>query len=323
MLVALASWAGGAGSRPARVTALPAATGTVAAHRVVVSAAARPAAAHRIPGGTVPVTALPPGTRDVALTAPGRRRSYLLVRPPAARGRTALVVLLHGTGASAAEEMARTGFGELADAVRFTLAVPASIGSTWNSGAGCCSYAARRRINDASFVHAVIRDVTRRVAVDPARIYLVGYSNGGKLSYEVACLDALPQRPFAGLATYGAGPQVSCPSTSPLPLFAGYGASDRLEPPAGEPPNWRGRHPGEARTAALFRARDHCTAAVTRARVGPVRISRYADCAAGTAVETAVWAGQTHVFPRSPTVPVAAAGATLMWDFLRTHRAVG
>jgi polyhydroxybutyrate depolymerase len=274
-----------------------------------------------IPGGTVPVGPRPSGTRNVSLQFGGQRRSYLLVRPPGAHGSTPLVVLLHGTGASGAEEMARTGFGQLAEADGFTLAVPASIGPTWNSGAGCCAVAAHDHIDDPAFVHAVIADVTHEVAVDPRRIYLVGYSNGGKLSYGVSCTDALSKRPFAGLATYGAGPQLPCHDGAPLAVLAGYGAADHLEPAGGKPANDRGKHPGAKVTAADFRTRDHCTDAATHRRVGPADITTYAHCAAGTTVETAIWAHQTHTFPRSPAVPADAAGATVMWDFLRSHNA--
>jgi polyhydroxybutyrate depolymerase len=280
----------------------------------------KPAAATEIPGGHVAIGAPPAGVRDIALAFGGRHRSYLLVRPPSAQGVTPLVVLLHGTGASPAEEIARTGFGHLAELDRFTLAVPASVGTTWNSGAGCCSVAAKTHVDDADFVRAVIADAVREVAVDPRRIYLVGYSNGGKLSYGVSCADALPHKPFAALATYGAGPQVQCHDAPPLPVFAGYGALDRLEPLAGEPANERGQHPGLAGTAAVIRTRDHCTNTASLRRVGPAEITRYDQCAPGTSLETVVWAGQTHNFPRRPAVPAVATGATLMWNFLRTYR---
>lgn len=300
LVIALATtavWAGVAVSRPSR------------------------AAASAIPGGTVPIGSRPAGTRNVSLPFGGHDRSYLLVRPPGAHGATALVVLLHGTGASGAEEIARTGFGHLAEADGFTLAVPASIGPTWNSGAGCCSVAAQDRVDDPAFVHAVIASVTHDVAVDPRRIYLVGYSNGGKLSYGVSCTDALSKRPFAGLATYGAGPQLPCHDGPALPVFAGYGAADHLEPAGGKPANNRGQHPGARVTAADFRTRDHCTDAATHRRVGPAEITTYAHCTAGTTVETAIWEHQTHTFPRGPAIPADATGATLMWDFLRSHNA--
>jgi polyhydroxybutyrate depolymerase len=296
-VVTAAVWTGAAVSRPSR------------------------ASAGSIPGGTIPVGARPAGTRQVDLDFDGRHRSYLLVRPPDLRGATALVVLLHGTGASGAEEMARTGFGKLAETAHFTLAVPASVGSTWNSGAGCCSIAAQKRIDDPAFVHAVVESVSHDVAVDPRRIYLVGYSNGGKLSYAVSCTDALPDQPFAALATYGAGPQLACHDGPRLPVFAGYGEADHLEPPGGKPANNRGEHPGATVTATEFRSRDSCAGASTQRNVGPVHITDYGHCADGAIVETAIWAHQTHVFPRSPALPADATGTTLMWNFLRMHAA--
>lgn len=272
-----------------------------------------PPAEDRVRGGTVPVGTLPEGTTTVPLRFGGAERSYLLERPTSTTGSAALVVLLHGTGVDAREELDRTGFGVLAQQRGFEVAVPQSIGRTWNSGAGCCSYEAEQRIDDIAFVRAVVSDVRDRTSIDPARIYLVGYSNGGKLAYGVACTG---QRVFAGLATYGAGPQLPCTAAAPLALFVGFGTNDPLEPPKGMAPDSRGRHPGLASTVAEFVRRDRCAPTVERSAVGTAVVVAHTRCTAGTAIEAATWHGEDHTFPAPPRTTPDAAGATLMWQFL-------
>lgn len=246
-------------------------------------------------------------------------RSYLVQRPATVSGDVPLVVLLHGSGSTGEAEVERTGFGKLATRAGFELVVPQSIGLTWNSGNGCCSYEAQQKIDDIGFIRAVVADAQRRTSVDGNRIYLVGYSNGGKLAYGVACTK---QRTFAGLATYGAGPQLPCAGAAPLSLFAGYGTADPLEPPTGMPTNERGQHQPLSTTVTQFLARNHCpTRTPVKVEIETATLETYAGCDSGTAVRTAIWQGLDHRFPSPPAVAEAAAGATLIWDFL-SHKVI-
>jgi polyhydroxybutyrate depolymerase len=257
-------------------------------------------------------------TTSVGLAYGGVSRSYLLFQPTTINKPLPLVILLHGTGVDAQQETIRTGFGLLAQERGFELAVPQSIGRTWNSGGGCCEFEAAQRIDDAGFVRAVLANIRARTLVDAAHIYLVGYSNGGKLSYGVACTKT---RVFAGVATYGAGPQLPCISAAPISLFIGYGRADTLEPPAGNPTDARGLHQALARTVVQFVERDRCTSASETHIVGPAMVSTHVACANGTAVQLAEWDHQTHTFPAPPGVPPDASGAALMWQFLSQHKA--
>jgi polyhydroxybutyrate depolymerase len=253
------------------------------------------------------------GTRftSISLLHGGRSRAYLLVHD-ATSAHAPLIVLLHGSGITAEGELARTGFGPLAAAQHLDLAVPQSIGSTWNSGR-CCGAALRQRVDDAGFVHQVVQDAIRRLASDPHRVYLVGYSNGGKLAYGVACSL---RGGLAALATYGAGPQLPCPHQAALSVFQGYGAIDPLEPPAGKPANDRGLHPPADQTLASILVRDGCPGAPQVRNVGPATIRTWTGCAGARRVQAVRWAGQSHSWPAAPQVPSAAGATALMWQFL-------
>ena len=57
---------------------------------------------------------------------------------------------------------------------------------TWNAGT-CCGYAMQQRIDEIAFVAALLDDLQATVAIDRARVYATGISNGGMMAYEVAC----------------------------------------------------------------------------------------------------------------------------------------
>lgn len=64
---------------------------------------------------------------------------------------------------------------------------------TWNAGS-CCADALRENVDDVGFVSALIGRLVKERAVDPARVYATGMSNGAQLSYRLACeLADIPQ----------------------------------------------------------------------------------------------------------------------------------
>lgn len=97
----------------------------------------------------------------------------------------ALVVALHGGGLGSPEQHERmTGWTSLADRDRgFVVVYPQGIKATWNAGNGALGYAGRMNLGDVGFLETVIRDAAIRFAVDPARVYLSGFSNGSMLAH--------------------------------------------------------------------------------------------------------------------------------------------
>jgi polyhydroxybutyrate depolymerase len=84
---------------------------------------------------------------------------------------------------------------------------------SWNAG-GCCGPAWRANVNDVAFVRAAL-DATfaSTPMADRSQVYAVGFSNGGRMAYRLAC-----QMPgvLAGFAAVEAIPVVACPSMHPL-----------------------------------------------------------------------------------------------------------
>ena len=114
----------------------------------------------------------------------GRNRTYIVRTPPRFdRTRpTPLVIVLHGFGGSGDRILAQSGFDLKADAEGFLVVAPDGTGDP----AGWRTAFSLDFTDDVGFMGAIIDSVARRYPVDPRRIYVVGYSNGGRLTHHVA-----------------------------------------------------------------------------------------------------------------------------------------
>ena len=95
---------------------------------------------------------------------------------------TPLVIVLHGFGGSGDLILAHSGFDAKADAEGFLVVAPDGTGDP----AGWRTVFSLDFTDDVGFIGAIIDSVARRYPVDPRRIYVVGYSNGGRLTHHVA-----------------------------------------------------------------------------------------------------------------------------------------
>ena len=274
---------------------------------------------------TAPITPnrIATGARTIAVPFDGTERSYVAMVPADAdRQPLPLVVVLHGAFDTGTVELARTGFGRLAQEGMAVVVAPESIGPAWNSDGGCCAKAAAEHTNDAGFVSTVVSDVQRTAHTDPRRTSIVGYSSGGKLAYNVACQGHLA---IAAVATYGAGPQRPCVSSTPVTFVVGYGDEDTVEPPGGKPPNDHGVHQPQSETVAQLRTRDGCAGPPTRERtVGPAEVTTWGSCRGTSTVSQVLWHGSTHQWPGSgPNVAAQASGEALFWPILSAAHSAG
>jgi polyhydroxybutyrate depolymerase len=101
-----------------------------------------------------------------------------------------LVVVLHGAFSTAREMEKWSGWSRLADREGFIVIYPEGIGilgflQHWNAG-HCCGKAVEDNWNDVAFIEAAIDGTCRQYAVDKRRIYMIGFSNGGMMTYRFA-----------------------------------------------------------------------------------------------------------------------------------------
>ena len=116
-----------------------------------------------------PVAVVPePGFSALSI-GKGERDGTLFIPRVAATGPVPLVILLHGAGGSA-QGIRRRMFGT-SDSIDFALLIPDSRGPTWD--------AIRRDYGpDVAFIDSALKVVFSRVAIDPARVIVAGFSDG-------------------------------------------------------------------------------------------------------------------------------------------------
>lgn len=278
-----------------------------------------PPGATPVPSAGAPVTAsptgdggtglgavrLPPGIRywSATLEYGGVRRSYLVLAPTGSVAGLPLIVGLHGRNATPAQEASRDDLIPLAASGKAVLVYPTGWGQSWNIAAdGCCGPAASDHMNDVGFVSRVVDQVRAQLQLS-GPTDLVGYSNGGRLAFTIACQD--PSR-YQAVATVSATPAISCPDAAPLPLIAIVNADDTTLPgAAGDPVGALNQ------TATWWGTRNHCRQPPAQITAGTATVRSWNGCALQTVVYRA---GIGHDWPGEAATGVPGA-AQLIWTF--------
>lgn len=116
-------------------------------------------------------------------------RSYVFYVPAKVAPHPPLLLALHGSMGSAGQMRRASAyrFEQLADEHGFIVAYPEGYEGYWNDCRKKGPYAAKRlRIDDVGFMRALVAHFRSAYGVDSARVFAVGISNGGHLSYRLA-----------------------------------------------------------------------------------------------------------------------------------------
>jgi polyhydroxybutyrate depolymerase len=157
-------------------------------------------------------------TRNTGMIG-GRQRSFFLYEPRDLKPGAPLLFMFHGGGGDGGAARESTGgeFEMLADRYGFVVAYPDGVARSWN---GCRKLQnatrERRGIDDVGFVEAIIAQEVARHHIDPKKIFAVGHSNGGALSYRL-----ILERPhaFAGIAAISSNlPAPDNMECQPMPM---------------------------------------------------------------------------------------------------------
>ncbi len=128
-----------------------------------------------------------------SITVGALMRTYTLRLPSAYDGATPLplVIAMHGGFGSGLQLEEQSLLSDKAELENFIVVYPDGVPSplsirTWNAG-GCCGYAMNNNIDDVGFIDALLDTLIAENAIDTLRIYATGMSNGGFMSYRLAC----------------------------------------------------------------------------------------------------------------------------------------
>ncbi|HVW34686.1 MAG TPA: alpha/beta fold hydrolase [Acidimicrobiia bacterium] len=281
--------------------------------------------------------ALPPTPPAVAGAAPapagptaGRPYGLEVPRGYDGRARIPLVVLLHGYTSNGAAQAAYFRLVAEADKAGFLLAYPDGTRDRlnnrfWNATDACCDFF-RTGVDDVAYLDAMIGEIEARYPVDPARVYLVGHSNGAFMAHRYACDRAARVAAIVTLAGMTWKDQGRCPGGSAVSVLHVHGRQDEtINYNGGATPE--GVYPGAVETAGDWAAQDGCSGALAAtgrtfdldSTVPGAETDEQATagCPAGVAVDLWTIEGGHHV----PAFNDRWADA--IWAFMATHPKVG
>lgn len=235
-----------------------------------------------------------------------------------------LFLILHGYGVDGFTQQAYLGLGALRDVPgAFVLAPDGTVdggGSRfWNASGACCDFGGIG-VDDVAYLGGLIDDVMAAWPVDPARVFVVGHSNGGFMANRLACERADVVTGIAEMA--GAGVSIdaaACTPSAPVNVLHIHGTDDAtVRYDGGTLVNGADPYPGALATTAQWAADDGCgdtftegTALdlITQTAGAETVPMTYDDCPAGGTVALWPMDGGPHI----PTLTNAFAPALIDW----------
>jgi len=267
----------------------------------------------------------------------GNTRQYKVHVPPGYDPKlpAPLVFCFHGLGQNAVMFCVDgAGLVSKADASGFILVMPNGQMNKWNAGACCMPDPV---LNDVALVRAIFEEVGKHVNVDLDRVYATGLSNGGFMSYRLACEASdifAAVAPGAGALTSNelgwgntASDFAACAPSEPVSVLDPHGTGDSIVP-----------YDLQARSLEIIRRVNGCSAttipAVAPPSSGDTSCVSYTGCPQGIEVTGCTVQGGGHVWFGSESCGtgagpggcsfVGANSTTLVntdavWDFFSRH----
>ena len=281
------------------------------------------------------------GIVDGTLRHQGLVRNYSLFIPSSYQpaGQYPLILALHGGGGTGRSMCAlKAGIQTLADAEGFIVVCPQGLENHWNDGRHQVAYRAHQEaIDDVGFLMALVEHIGNEYAISENQVFVTGYSNGGMMSYRLACERSSDIRAIAaGIANLPV--DLDCQPDQPIPVMILNGTEDPLMPYQGGQVGTR-RNPLGAvlsteATADFWASENGCepepAVETLPAQVATdqtrLRQTTFSNCQSNSTVVlfTVVggghtWPGGSQYAPEFLIGPVSsqANAAELIWNFFR------
>jgi poly(3-hydroxybutyrate) depolymerase len=145
----------------------------------------------------------------------GVTRTYI-VHAPSGVSNPPLVFNIHGYNMDAASEQSYTKMDQIADREKFIVVYPSAINKSWDlSGT-----------NDFTFILSIIDTIDARYHIDRSRIYASGFSQGGFMSFQLACRYS---DIFAAIAPTSGLLNGTCSLKRPLSMRLTFGTDEGFD----------------------------------------------------------------------------------------------
>ena len=162
------------------------------------------------------------------ITHNGLERKYIIYTPQGYDGNSKLPLLLnfHGFDGQAGDYMSYSNMRSTADSENFILVYPQGTdldGSPhWNAALNGGDN--KSDVDDLGFIEALINKLSSENLIDLKRVYAVGYSNGGMMSYALACYKSGLISAIGSVSGYML--QTECSPSHSIPLIKLHGTTD-------------------------------------------------------------------------------------------------
>jgi polyhydroxybutyrate depolymerase len=236
-----------------------------------------------------------------------------------------LVVLLHGYGATGAMQESYMKFESVAEKNKFILVYPdGTIDSTgrrfWNATDACCDFSSA--VADDVYLLSILKEMESNYSIDAKRIYFVGHSNGGFMSYRMACRHPDRIAAIASLAGASFFKEKDCGAKSSVSVLQVHGTKD--ETILYEGGQILGNsYPSAFASASQWATFNQCTQnAVSRSTQldlessiagDETSIKAWTNCQNSSEVELWTMENASHI----PTL--VSTFATKIWEFFAAH----
>jgi len=255
-------------------------------------------------------------------------RYYLIYTPEAIEENSSIPLLfsLHGYGGSAIRNIEYSNYRSIADENSFIVIFPqgapytsqlTSSSSHWNSG----GWTVGSNVDDVGFIETLIDLTIGKYNIDQNRVYSTGMSNGGFMSYHLAC--NLGSR-IAAIASVTGSMTIQtyddCSPSHPTPVLQIHGAQDKTVPFDGNPALGMKSIPDAMSYWASYNSCDiqPVTAISDFFNEGySIQYDYYENCLNNVSVELVLHSSMGHAWPTLDSHSISASEN--IWEFLSKY----
>lgn len=264
-------------------------------------------------------------TIDGTFMHDGEMRSYILYLPANLPDNAPLVFNLHGYGSNATQQQFYAVMNPVANENLFAVCYPQGskdVQNTdhWNAGLFISD------TDDVGFLTALANSLQSEYALDPERTFACGMSNGGFMSYYLACNAPETFKAIASVTGTMTDSNINnCSPTIPVPVLEIHGTADPIVPYNGTDnvPGW-GDFVGSEAVIDFWTELNECSTFIEEDLpdtapndLSTVTSRKYTDCASGNRVWLYTINNGGHEWPGAffGTANQDINASELIWEF--------
>lgn len=260
----------------------------------------------------------------------GHKRGYILYVPESyqAGELVPLVISIHGFASWPAQQQNISQFNTLADEYGFIVVYPRGRGFPlrWQTG----YYGDENPLIDVIFIEDLIDKLMENYTIDPTRVYVNGFSNGGGMAFLLGCVLADRITAIGTVAGAYALPDDKCKPYRSVPLITFHGIDDPIVPyDGGIVSNLGYTLPSISNWVKSWVRRDGCNInPLDIKKTEEVEAIKYSGCEDDVEVQFYKIIGGGHSWPGGQQLPRFIVGFTteeinassLMWEFFQQYK---